>query len=142
MDKKKLIWVIGGVSLVGLLWYLGKSKKTAPPTQAELDEIERLNQMTAKNDAERKKLLDDYYMAFTKFWEGSDMKAILDMYSCSLEGVGNMSNQEVSTLISYRNGEIDKNNPLQYKAVYELSRKYPKVFQDNPCSNPKPILPS
>ena len=42
MDKKKLIWVIGGVSLVGLLWYLGKSKKTAAPTQAELDEIERL----------------------------------------------------------------------------------------------------
>ena len=141
MDKKKLIWVIGGVALVGLVWYFGKSKKTAP-TQAELDKIEKLNQMTALNDAERKKLLDDYYLAFTKFWQGSDMKTILDMYSCSLEGVGNMSNQELSTLISYRNGQIDKNNALQYKTVYELSRKYPKVFQDNPCSNPKPVLKS
>ena len=142
MEKKKLYWVVGGLGLIGIFWYMMKSKKPSAPTQAQLDEIERLNQMASQNDAERKKLLDDLYVSFSQN-QIAEPKVIYNLYNCALEDVKQMSNDEISKLIAFKSKNVSEivANPLEAKMYMELNSKYPKAFRDNPCdtSEKKPI---
>lgn len=148
MEKKKLYLLIGGVALLGGLYFWSKKKKNQSPVLTE-EEINAMNERVAANDAARKKLLDDLYVAYATNWKGSsdDLNYNYEIgnkqYKCAMADFQKMSNEELEKTLGYwtKGASIWEGNPLQYKMYADLSERYPLAFDDHPCSqNQKPVV--
>jgi|688.fasta_scaffold18418_15 FtsZ-interacting cell division protein YlmF len=156
MLQNKKAWIIAGaVALAGLyLW--SRKKKTATPTTIE-EEVEAVNNQVSSSP-EQKKILDDLYLAYAKNWgqnivgtkpsasiqidaKEPDYRMAYEKYKCALVDLQNMSVDELQKALDYHTGMANLQSADNYRIFADLSQKYPKAFQDNPCSSSeKPII--
>jgi hypothetical protein len=153
MFQNKKTWIIAGaaLALAGLyLW--SRKKKTATPTTIE-EEVEAVNNQVSSSP-EQKKLLDDLYLAYAKNWGQNvdtkptgaieigakmpDYRIAYEKYKCALVDFQNMSVDELQTALDYHTGMLGTGTALtadNYRILTDLSQKYPKALNDNPCSS-------
>jgi len=151
MFQNKKAWIIAGaaLALAGLyLW--SRKKKTATPITIE-EEVEAVNNQVSSSP-EQKKLLDDLYLAYAKNWgqnidstkpsgaieigaKKPDYRMAYEKYKCALVDLQNMSVDELQKALDYHTGMANLQSADNYRIFADLSQKYPKAFQDNPCSS-------
>ena len=56
-------------------------------------------------------------------------------YKCALVDLQNMSVDELQKALDYHTGMANLQSADNYRIFADLSQKYPKAFQDNPCSS-------